>query len=231
MSVASDDAAWTDRLAARSPAVQRSRSRSVQQARVLVDAARRLITERGENFTTHELVKEAGVALQTFYRYFGGKDELLLAVMEDIMREASEGFAARAAGLTSPVERLRSHVTAVIEAIDTDASRRSGRFIASEHWRLAQLYPEEIIRAIQPFADLLEVEIVAAIDEGQLRAHDPPRDAWLLMQLLLSVFHHHSFTGARDPGLADEVWRFALGALGGDADARPPRARPRRSPK
>jgi AcrR family transcriptional regulator len=33
-------------------------------------------------------VKEAGVALQTFYRYFASKDELLLAVIADAMTEA-----------------------------------------------------------------------------------------------------------------------------------------------
>ena len=41
---------------------------------------------KGPNFTTQELVKEAGIALQTFYRYFGSKDHLHLAVIEDTNR-------------------------------------------------------------------------------------------------------------------------------------------------
>ena len=68
--------------------MQRTRARQIEQAQAIVAAARRLIAERGERFTTQELVKEAGVALQTFYRLFGGKDQLLLAVFEDLIAES-----------------------------------------------------------------------------------------------------------------------------------------------
>ena len=61
--------AWAERAAERSPSVQRSRARSVQQARLIVDAARRLVAEKGENFTTQDLIKEAGVALQTVTQF------------------------------------------------------------------------------------------------------------------------------------------------------------------
>ena len=40
--------------------VQRSRSRGMQQAKVIVEAARRLIVAKGSGFTTQELAKEAG---------------------------------------------------------------------------------------------------------------------------------------------------------------------------
>lgn len=46
------------------------RERIANQVRLMLDAALRLIREKGDSFTTQELVKEAGVALQTFYRYF-----------------------------------------------------------------------------------------------------------------------------------------------------------------
>ena len=59
----------------------------------MLDAARRLIDAKGDEFTTQELVAEAGVALQTFYRYFASKDELLLAVIGDAMTDACERWA------------------------------------------------------------------------------------------------------------------------------------------
>ena len=77
-----------ERAVERSAAVQRSRSRIANQVRSMLDAARRLIAVKGDEFTTQDLVKEAGVALQTFYRYFAGKDELILAVIADAMTEA-----------------------------------------------------------------------------------------------------------------------------------------------
>ena len=77
-----------ERAAERSPVSSRSRERQLELTRTVIDAARRLIEARGDRFTIQELVKEAGIALQTFYRLFAGKDELLLAVLDDMIAEA-----------------------------------------------------------------------------------------------------------------------------------------------
>ena len=95
-------ATWAERAADRSPVVHRSRARSIEQAKSMVDAARRLIAQKGERFTTQELVKEAGVALQTFYRHFEGKDQLLLAVLEESIAEDVWAFCLRAIGAQPP---------------------------------------------------------------------------------------------------------------------------------
>ncbi|MDG2029162.1 MAG: TetR/AcrR family transcriptional regulator [Acidimicrobiales bacterium] len=205
---------WADRAADRSPRVQRSRERSIEQAQLIVEAAQRLITGGAEEFTTQELVKEAGVALQTFYRYFGGKDELLLAVIEDMIASACEEFAAQADEFENPVDRLRSIVLAVAGPLATPGNA-PGRFIASEHWRLAKLFPDEISAATRPYADLVATEIRAGCEAGTLCSADPDRDAWFIGQLVMSVHHHHSFVDGPDPTLGDDLWRFCLASLGG----------------
>ena len=111
--------AWAERVADQSPSVQRSKDRSVEQARSIVAAARRLAETKGPSFTTQELIKEAGIALQTFYRYFQGKDALLLAVIEDVIEEACQAYREQAAALSDPVERLRFYVTATIKGLRT----------------------------------------------------------------------------------------------------------------
>jgi TetR/AcrR family transcriptional regulator len=207
---------WTERAADRSPSVQRSRSRSVRQAKALVDAARRVIREKGDSFTTQDLVKEAGVALQTFYRYFGGKDQLLLAVIEDMIAEAAVQYAELARDLPDPVSRLRCYVMSAVGAIDTAPDDGLGaRFVTSEHWRLQRLFPAEINVATQPFADLLAGEIRTAADAGLLRSADPERDAWLISRLVMAVFHHYAYAPTVDEAIGEEVWRFCLAALGG----------------
>jgi TetR/AcrR family transcriptional regulator len=208
------ESTWAERAADRSPVVQRSRSRGVQQAKSIVEAARRLIEVKGPTFTTQELVKEAGIALQTFYRYFPGKDHLLLAVIEDTIEESCATYRYEAQELVDPVDRLRFYVTSPIRNLEEAGIGPS--FITIEHWRLQALYPDEISRATRPFTDLVVEGIAAGCATGELATPDPPYAAWLITQLVMAVFHHYDCAGMEEPAerIAERVWQFCLGALG-----------------
>lgn len=206
---------WAQRVADRSPSVQRSRDRSVEQITTIVAAARRLAETKGPTFTTQELIKEAGIALQTFYRYFPSKDSLLLAVIEDVIAEACSAYREQAATLSDPVEKLRYYVTATIKGLDAPGSGPS--FITSEHFRLQTLYPDEVSRATQHFTDLLVEEIGAATAAGRLHPQDPEYSAWLITQLTMAVFHHYDCGGVDEPTdqIARRLWEFCLAAVNG----------------
>lgn len=183
----------------------------------MLDAALRLIREKGDAFTTQELVKEAGVALQTFYRYFASKDQLLLAVFEDLISEFCVALREQVAEVSDPVERLRLCVTVAVQAQAGSGENAAGpQFITSEHWRLQQTYPEEIAVAIAPYRDLIAEEIEAAVQAGSLHTPDPLRDAWHITQLVMAVFHHYAFSqsGESEEEVADRLWRFCLFGLG-----------------
>ena len=223
-SAAASPLTWADRAADRSPAVQRSRARQMEQAQVVVDAARRLIAERGEGFTTQELVKEAGVALQTFYRLFAGKDQLLLAVFEDMIAEQALLYEEAARGLPDPVARLHFYVTEAVRSVGSDGGAGiQPRFVTAEHWRLHQLFPDEMSHATQAFTDLVLRQLQAAADEGLLAPADPERDAWFVTKLVMGVYHHYTFAaGAPDADdIGEQLWAFCLGALGGTSAAPP----------
>jgi TetR/AcrR family transcriptional regulator len=208
---------WAERAADRSPAVQRSRARQMEQAKVVVDAARRLIAERGDSFTTQELVKEAGVALQTFYRLFAGKDQLLLAVFEDLIAESCAEYEEAARDLPDPVARLRFYIHATVGNIGDATVSIGAQFVTAQHWRLYQLFPEEMAHATQHFTTLVERQLVLAADEGLLAPKNPHLDAWFVTKLVMAVFHHYAFS-APPPDLAmveDELWQFCLTGLGG----------------
>ncbi len=182
----------------------------------MVDAARRLIEQKGERFTTQELVKEAGVALQTFYRHFEGKDQLLLAVLEDTIAEGAAQFDEAARHLANPLDRLQSYVTAVLQAVHGGAGVNA-RLITAEHWRLHQLFPQEMAYVTKPVTDLLLRDIREAEAQGLVRPADPERAAWLMTKLLMATYHHYAFA-TDDEGaetIAGDVWAFCLAALGG----------------
>jgi len=207
------------RAAERSAAVQRSRERIANQVRLMLDAALRLIREKGDAFTTQELVKEAGVALQTFYRYFASKDELLLAVLADAMNDACTRWADAAKDLPDPVARLRFYITTVIEVLDSEAGAGgTAKFIVSTHWRLHQIFPEELAEAEKPFVDLLLAEISAGADAGLLAPANPEWAAWFIAELVRSVYHYHAHAPL-EPEATEHLWEFCLTALGGTPKA------------
>lgn len=208
---------WAERVADRSESVQRSRARQIEQAQAIVAAARRLITERGDQFTTQELVKEAGVALQTFYRIFGGKDQLLLAVFEDLIGESCANYERAAEALPDPVARLHFYVSVTVGALSDLSSGIGARFVTAEHWRLHQLFPEEMTHATSHFTDLVERQLVLGNEEGLLASSDPQRDAWFVTKLVMAVFHHYAYSDEPidTQAIAEELWQFCLRALGG----------------
>jgi AcrR family transcriptional regulator len=206
---------WAERVADRSPVVQRSKEKSVDQARSIVSAARRLIEAEGPTFTTQELIKEAGIALQTFYRYFSGKDALLLAVIEDLIEENCCAYRAHAASIADPVDRLRFYVTTTVHGLSAPGSGPS--FITAEHFRLQTQYPAEVSQATQPYTDLLIDEINAAVSAGLLHPRDAEYSAWLITQLVMAVFHHYDCAGVDEPTdvIAERLWNFCYAALDG----------------
>jgi len=208
-------ATWAERVADRSPMVQRSRDRGVEQATSIVAAARRLIESKGPSFTTNELIKEAGIALQTFYRYFPGKDFLMLAVIENIIDENCAAFREEARRLPGPMERLRFYVDATVRALETPG--RGPSFMTSEHFRLQTLYPAEVSPATQHYTDLLVEEIRDAMAAGRVHPGDAEYSAWLITQLTMAVFHHYDCAGLDEPAdrIAERLWEFCVGALNG----------------
>jgi AcrR family transcriptional regulator len=183
--------------------------------RDILEAARALVAEVGADFTTQDLIKRAGVALQTFYRHFGGKDQLLLALIASQISGFAEQIEASGQAIADPIERLHSYIDLVLDSVRL-APGASPRFITSEHWRLHQLYPDEVAAATQPFADLIQRALDAAIATGQIDLTDPARTAWIINKLVMAIFHHYAFM-PDDPALAtaaDDVWQFCLGAIG-----------------
>lgn len=185
----------------------------------MLDAARSLIAAKGDEFTTQELASEAGVALQTFYRYFASKDELLLAVIGDAMNEACERWEQAAADLPDPLARLQYYLSATLERLDGDSrDAATTRFIVSTHWRLHRHFPKELAEAEKPFVDLLRAEVAAATEAGLVKPSDPDWDPWFLAELVRSVYHYYAFAPHGEGELAaakEQMWRFCLTALGG----------------
>ena len=64
-------------------ALDTARSRAENRVELFLDAARDLMNTNATDFTVQEVVERSGQSLRTFYQYFAGKYELLLALFEE----------------------------------------------------------------------------------------------------------------------------------------------------
>ncbi|MGV0740545.1 TetR/AcrR family transcriptional regulator [Mycobacterium syngnathidarum] len=211
------DGLWVERAVGRSVSVQRSRIRIENQVRQLQDAALALIADKGDDFTTQELVNEAGVALQTFYRYFASKDELVLAVLGDALAKACEQMRNAAEQLPDPLARLDYYITSTLERFGAGSNTGMMRFLVSARWRLHRQFPSELAEVEKPFAALLESEIAAAARAGSLRPIHPESDSWFAAQLIRSLYHYYTYVTPTADELAvvkAQLWRFCVNGLG-----------------
>ena len=96
----------TRRELAVAPALDQARSRAENRVELFLDAARELMSTNSGEFTVQEVVDRSGQSLRTFYQYFAGKHELLLALFEESIRAAGAHLADVVAGTEDPLERL-----------------------------------------------------------------------------------------------------------------------------
>jgi AcrR family transcriptional regulator len=219
---------WRRRAIEGSELVQRAAQRTVDQAENLIAAARILYYETsGAPFTIAQLIEKAGISQQTFYRYFRSKDELLLALLEEYLRDLSERARADCERLADPLMRLAAAIRWPFTYIADPGNLAYRGLITHEHLRLSLDYPEGVRNATMPQQVLLRDFILAAVAQGELPASagaDSDRLASCITGLMTT--QAHSITLGLDQGdpseMAETLVRFCFVGIGASLPG-PPR--------
>src|SRR5436190_14780192 len=100
---------WRELAVARS--LDPARVRAEKRVQRFLDAALDLMqTAPDKEFTVQEVVERSGQSLRSFYQYFAGKYELLLALFEEAVRSNAEHLEEYIASSDDPLERLHLFV-------------------------------------------------------------------------------------------------------------------------
>src|SRR5829696_7968943 len=153
---------WRELSVARS--LGPARERAERRVQRFLDAALELMTSTsGKEFTVQQVVERSGQSLRSFYQYFDGKHELLLALFEESVRSTAEQLREQAGAEADPGERLHRAVVTYYERCRP--VRRSGEprpatspAMAEFAQQLLTDHPKEAARAFVPlvtfFAEL-----------------------------------------------------------------------------
>jgi AcrR family transcriptional regulator len=211
---------WRERAVSRS--LDAARSRAELRVQRFLDAAFALIDERGSTeFTIQEVVERSKQSLRGFYEYFEGKDELVLALFEETVREADDDIQAAVDAETDPLERLHVFATRLHEWCDpVDAPRKRGqhnrRAISEFAMRLAGNYSERVRAALAPSSKLLRELIDDAEAAGVVHVADSRRAAaFVQATVIYSWFSNRLVSDDTRRFSAEETWTFCLRGLGG----------------
>jgi AcrR family transcriptional regulator len=133
-------AALEDDLAART---LRDRSDAYAgEIRRLLDATYAVMRHTGElDPRVSDIVREAGLSNQAFYRHFQSKDELLVAVLADGQRQLVATLDERMRAAAPGTPRVRAWVEVVLAQARNAAAAANTRPFAINGLRLADRYP------------------------------------------------------------------------------------------
>ena len=204
-SEATEAAAWRDRALRRS--LDPAASRSMARLERLLDAVRELTNEAEDaSFTVAEVAARAGVSLKSFYRSFEGKDDLVLALLEEESRTGAAMLRTALERSASPDERLERYVRALFKM--ARAAPGYANVLVREYRRLGVERPAELAAALAPLVDLLEEEIAAGAPVA-----DAGRSAEIVFAVLLDGLADVTLAGRDSKEIVSSVWRFVAGGL------------------
>src|SRR3990170_1365688 len=159
-----------------------------QRKREIIEASRRCFLQNGfHQTTTDEICREASITPGGLYHYFGSKEEIISAVIEDAARNTVDNLnsTAEASGdLRSAVQALATQFIQWIRDPDLDSVTRLDMEIWAETLRNEKL--AGITRKSRALRrEWLESLIRGAVDEGVYTKEVDPQG---LANLIMSIF-------------------------------------------
>jgi AcrR family transcriptional regulator len=200
--------AWRQRAIDRS--THSARLRAAKRVQRFLNSAREIIAEKeSTEFTVQEVVDRSKQSLRSFYQYFDGKHQLLLALFEEEMDLAVTRLK-EATTQGEPLDRLQAAVKLLYELCSP--GRTSVQPLFSEFaQRLVVDHPDEVAAAYAPQVEYLASIVEDAADAGLLRPGRPRRLAAIVLQTATVTAGRN--LGGRHAITGDEVWEFCLHAI------------------
>jgi len=155
-----------------------------------------------------DIVAEAGSSNKAFYRYFAGKDDVILAVMERGVAIVVSYLQHQMAKEPTPAGQVQRWIEGALAQVADPhlismSRAAAGQISATTDWRAAD---EEITR---PMRDLLAGS-VAALDSTDIR-----RDTDAVFHCTVAAMRRYLDAAQRpDPADVDHLVRFCLRGLG-----------------
>ena len=215
---------WRDLAVARS--LDPARARAEKRVQRFLDAALELMSSsESSDFTVQQVVERSGQSLRSFYQYFAGKYELLLALFEESVRSTAEHLEELVDQQDDPLERLHVFVVEhhrICQPAPKSKSYKKGLAPAMAPFaqQLLTEHPKEASHAFVPMMALLERIFDDAAAAGAIRKGiDNRRMAGVVLQTVMFNAFATTISGIpvrADTEAGEELWGMILQGIGTD---------------
>jgi AcrR family transcriptional regulator len=213
---------WRELAVARS--LDSARMRAETRVQRFLDAAVELMNASpGKEFTVQEVVERSGQSLRSFYQYFAGKHELLLALFEESVRSTAEHLRECVAEEDDPMDRLHRFVVEYYRLCRPTARSRSVKRypiigMADFAQQLLTEYPKEASIAFVPLVSLLDELLEDATAAGLVRSdvHRGRATGVILQAVMFNVFATtiSGSSGRGGDSASEDLWNLILHGIG-----------------
>lgn len=211
-----------------------ARARALARSSRFLATALELVEESGKaDFTIQTLIDRSNLSLRAFYQHFAGKEELMLALYENVTSQFTEDIRQDVAAADGPMEQLEAFCRGVLSRAESSEAV-GGRVMTIYNLSLEIERPDDFAKVWEPHLKLLTKIITSCARAGLVRTDLTPAQLTTLLNTTLTalaqigVFH----LGGKGSKLSeDQLWAWCKQAVtppAPDVKAKPVRKAPSR---
>jgi AcrR family transcriptional regulator len=189
----------------------------------LIEAGRAVMErEQTMNPRVSDIVAEAGLSNQAFYRHFRSKSELMLAILDDGSRLMADYVEKHMARYDSGIDKIRAWVAGSLTQTAASTAASVSRGVILNTLELRAEYPEESTQTSHLLRRPLEEAVRLAQQQGEIPAVDPELATEMAFRLTMAMMETW-LIARRVPSEAelDYLESFVLSGLGAELPAEP----------
>lgn len=185
-----------------------------ERARIIEATYRLLLVSDGQNVSVTDILHEAGLSTRAFYRHFGSKDALLLA----LFRQESEALRTRldslVASAASPVEALRDWIEDFLRVAAPSRRLASAVALSAEEISRARGYAAAQLDSQAAQEATLATVLARGRADGSFPWAEPGPDARWIRAAVSQAFADRLREDGSVPEVVAQLVDFALRAVG-----------------
>jgi AcrR family transcriptional regulator len=204
---------WQERAVERR--ISGARARALARSSRFLASALDLVQESGRaDFTVQDLIDRSNLSLRAFYQHFAGKDELLLALYENVTSQFTENIRQEVAAADGPMAQLEAFCRAFLSQAETSEAV-GGRVVTIYNLSLELERPADFAKVWEPQQKLLKRILTSCARAGLVRKDLSITQLTTLMTSTLTALGQFSMlhTGPNGVLTTEDIWAWCRQAV------------------